>query len=350
VTAAAAVGLALTLDLCFEEFPGRVHPVAVFGRAVGAVDRPWSTPGVVGAIVASTLPVGAALLGGALTALATRYGPAFGAAVAALALFSTTSLRMLLSAAADVIDRTDSESTTDRTGDDLDGARDAVKALVGRDASTLSAGELRSAAVESAAENLADGLVAPLLAFALGAQVSLPAAVAAAVWVKAVNTLDSMLGYPSKPVGRASARLDDAVMWVPARAAAVLLALAGGFHELAGRSFAAGDRPAPGRTLADGRSTRNRTPVVGAVAALWRARSYAREPPSPNSGWPMATLAAVLGVELRKPGAYDLDPGAELPTATEARAGIRVVGVAGLLAALLAGLLSSLPPGVMAWP
>jgi len=60
---------------------------------------------------------------------------------------------------------------------------------------------VRSAAVESAAENLADGLVAPLLAFAVGAFVSLPVAAGAAAWVKGVNTLDSMLGYREKRVG-----------------------------------------------------------------------------------------------------------------------------------------------------
>jgi adenosylcobinamide-phosphate synthase len=137
---------------------------------------------------------------------------------------------------------------------DLARAREAAPALVGRDLGALSPGELRSAAVESAAENLADGLVAPLLAFVLGAQFSLAAGAAAATCVKAVNTLDSMLGYRSKPVGRTSARLDDAVMWLPARASAVLLAVAG------------------------------RDP-----GALVRARTWRRAPASPNSGWPMAT-------------------------------------------------------------
>ena len=155
-------------------------------------------------------------------------------------------------------------------------------------------GTLRSAAVESAAENLADGLVAPLLAFALGAQLSLAFGVAAATWVKGVNTLDSMLGYRSKPVGWASARLDDAVMWLPARVSAALVALA---------------RPAPG--------------------ALVRARRWARAPPSPNSGWPMATLAAAVDVELTKPGEYTLNPDADLPTAERAHLGHLLRDIAG---------------------
>ena len=294
--AVASMGLSLTLDLLFEEFPGRVHPVALFGRLVGRFDRPWSTPRLVGTVVALVLPVGTAALAGGITGLSVQYHPFLGTVVAALALFTTTSLRMLLSVATDVVERTES---------DLDRARESVGALVGRDATDLSPGELRSAAVESVAENLVDGLVAPLLAFALGARLSLSVAVAAAVWVKAVNTLDSMLGYRSKPVGWASARLDDLAMWLPSRLGAILIALAG-----------------------------------GSPTAFSRARSWRDDPPSPNSGWPMATLAAVLDVELRKPGVYVLNPNGELPTVPEARRGVRVVGVAGLVLFLVAGVVA----------
>jgi adenosylcobinamide-phosphate synthase len=296
VTAASAVGLALALDLAFAEFPGRVHPVALFGRVVGRFDRSWAHPTAVGVVVALALPLSAAGLAGALAALSLGVHAALGGAVAALALFATTSLRMLHTAARDVIERSDA---------DTEGARRAVRALVGRDASALSPGELRSAAVESAAENLADGLVAPLAAFALGVQIALSVGVAAAVWVKAVNTLDSMLGYRSKPVGRASARLDDLVMWVPARLGALLLALAA------------------------------RSP-----GALVRARSWSDAPPSPNSGWPMATLAAALDVELLKPGVYDLNSGAALPDAARAVAGVRLVSLGGLLAFVLGGVVA----------
>jgi adenosylcobinamide-phosphate synthase len=296
VMAVASMGLSLILDLLFEEFPARIHPVALFGWLVGRFDRPWSTPQLMGTVVAIVLPLGAAALAGGVTVLSVQYHPILGTVVAALALFTTTSLRMLLSVATDVVERTES---------DPDRARESVGALVGRDATDLSAGELRSAAVESVAENLADGLVAPLLAFALGARLSLPLAVAAAVWVKAVNTLDSMLGYRSKPVGWASARLDDVVMWLPSRLSAMLIALAG------------------------------RSP-----AALPRARSWRDDPPSPNSGWPMATLAAVLGVKLRKPAVYVLSPNAELPTVPEARKGVRVVAIAGLVSFLLAGVVA----------
>jgi adenosylcobinamide-phosphate synthase len=294
--ATVSVGASLILDLLFCEFPGRIHPVSLFGRLVGWLDRPWSHPRLTGMLIALSLPLGAAVLIGAITSLSVQLHPVLGTAVAALALFTTTSLRMLLSVATDVVTWTEN---------DPDRARESVRGLVGRDTTNLSPGEIRSAAVESVAENLADGLVAPLLAFALGAQFSLSVAVAAAVWVKAVNTLDSMLGYRSKPVGWASAHLDDAVMWLPARFSAILIALAG-----------------------------------GSPAAPARARSWYDEPPSPNSGWPMATLAAVLDVTLMKPGVYVLNPNTELPTVMEAWRGIRVVGIAGLVSFLLAGVVA----------
>jgi adenosylcobinamide-phosphate synthase len=220
--------------------------------------------------------------------------------VAGLVLFSTVSLRMLVSVARSVIDGSEAEPAV---------ARDSASALVGRPTDSLSAGELRSGAVESASENLADGLVAPLTGFAVGVQLSLAVGVGAAVWVKAVNTLDSMLGYHSKPVGWASARLDDALMWLPARISAACLAVAAG-------------RP----------------------SAVLRARQWATAPSSPNSGWPMATLAAALDIQLRKVDSYVLNPAADLPTVAKAQRATRVVAGAGLLAFVLAAGLAGVGP------
>jgi len=321
LTALAAVGLAAALDAAIAEPPGRVHPIAAFGRVVARVDREWSRPRAVGVAAAVLLPlafaaaawgvvVGADIAVDRLAAVAgvgsipaRNVTAVASAAVAGLALFSLTSLRMLVSVAGEVIEAAER---------DADAARESAIALVGRDTSALSAAEIRSAAVESAAENLADGLVAPLLAFAVGAQASLAVGVAAAAWVKGVNTLDSMLGYPDRPVGTASARLDDAIMWVPARVSAVLLAVA-----------------------------------AGSPGSLFDARRWARVPASPNSGWPMATAAAALGVRLSKPGAYTLNPGAALPSLAESRAGVRAVALAGALAFLFAGIAVA---GVTTWP
>jgi adenosylcobinamide-phosphate synthase len=297
--ALAAIGLALLLDAALGEVPTRLHPVAWFGSIVGPFDREWSRPLLVGVAVAAVLPLAAAVLVAALVVGTSDVAPALGVLVAGLVLFSTTSLRMLLETARSVVDSTETDLAT---------AREELRSLAGRDASDLSPGQVRSAAVESTAENLADGLVAPLLAFALGAAVSLPVAAGAAAWVKAVNTLDSMLGYRAKRVGTASARLDDAVMWLPARLSAFLVA-------------AAALDP----------------------SALWRASDHARAPPSPNSGWPMATLAAALDVRLEKPGSYDLPYGPSLPSRADGARAVRAVGAAGVLSYVLAG------AGVIAW-
>jgi adenosylcobinamide-phosphate synthase len=115
--------------------------------------------------------------------------------------------------------------------------------------------------------------------------------------VKAVNTLDSMLGYPENPHGSASARLDDAVMWLPARLTAILLAIAAG-------------RP----------------------RALAGARDWLADVPSPNSGWPMGALAAAVDLRLEKPGAYVLNPAAIPPSPANARRALAVVDRASWLA------------------
>lgn len=293
--AAAAVLLALLLDALVAEPPTRLHPVAWFGRAIAPLDREWSRPRLAG-LAAAVLAVVAAGVVGVSVALAGRIHPLAALVAATFVLFSTTSRRMLLEEAGAVIGSSDTDPAA---------ARDRLPSLVGRDPTGLSPAEMRSAAVESAAENLSDGLVAPLFAFALGALVSLPVAAGAAAFVKAVNTCDSMLGYRSKPVGWASARLDDLVMVVPARASAGLLA-AGAL----------------------------------APATLGRARAWARTPPSPNSGWPMATVAAAVDRRLDKPGAYTLNPDAALPDVAAAERGVALVARAGLLAFLFAGVIA----------
>lgn len=293
----AAIVLAFGLDLAFREFPEPLHPVAWYGSALDWLDRAWGRPQLVGSVTAVGLPLGVGAVAGLATASVSQLQPALGAAIAGLVLFASTSRRMLLDIAREVVDLSEA---------DLPTARDRLPALVGRDPAALSASEARSAAVESAAENLSDGLVAPLMAFALLSW-SLPLAAAGAAVVKAVNTGDSMLGYRSKPIGWAFARLDDAVMWLPARLTAILIATA---------AF-----------------------EPGAVVA---ARRWAGEAPSPNAGWPMATLAVVMEVRLEKPGTYVLNPSASRPSVADARRGIRIVGRAGIIAVAAAG--------VVAWP
>jgi adenosylcobinamide-phosphate synthase len=148
----------------------------------------------------------------------------------------------------------------------LEQGRAQLRRLVSRDTRQLSETEIRESALESLAENLNDSLVAPLFWFVLG---GLPAA----ALYRFANTADAVWGYRGQWewAGKWAARADDVLSYVPARLTAVLLALAGG---------------------------RSLTGIAAAAAVT----------PSPNSGWPMAMLARILGVRLSKPGVYVLNP------------------------------------------
>ena len=303
---AVVLGSALALDVSVAEPPRRFHPVAWFGRLVGRIDRPWQYPKAVGTAAAVVLPVGAGAVVTAAVLATFRVEPVAGAFAAALVMFVSTSLRRLLDRVTEVVGA---------TADDLPRARDRLRALAGRDAAALSAGQVRSAAVESLAENLADGLVAPLLYYgALVAGVtagggSPTLAVAAgcggAAWAKGVNTLDSMLGYRTTPTGWGPAKLDDAVMWLPARVSAVAIAV-----------------------------------VCARPRALLSARRWQSALSSPNSGWPMGALAAGLGVRLEKPDHYVLNPDGSLPDTEAAAVAVRRVALAGLCVYVLTGVVT----------
>jgi adenosylcobinamide-phosphate synthase len=277
-----------------------VHPVALLGRAIEWLDgQRLGHPRITGTLQALAVPLGCALLAHAAVAGTTRASAPFVAPLVAGAfLWLTSSVRLLVERAREVIEASDA---------DLDAAREALPALVGRDPTALSAELARSAAVESLAENLSDGLIAPLLAFVVCSFVSLPAAAAGAAFIKAANTMDSMLGYPG-PFGWASARLDDLLMIVPARLSALLLALA------------ASDPDA------------------------LRARRHVRRTASPNAGWPMGVIAAALNVRLEKPGVHVLNDVASLPTVADGRAAIRTTKRAAIGAHALA-----IAVGVIRW-
>jgi len=154
----------------------------------------------------------------------------------------------------------------------LEEGRAAVSHIVGRDPQTLDAPGVSRAAIESLAESSSDGVVAPafwLMIFGL------PGIAA----YKAINTADSMVGHRTDryfDFGWASAKLDDAVNWVPSRLTALLLA--------ASAFFIKGADP----------------------EAAWRtALRDAKKHDSPNAGWPEAATAGALGFSLGGPRTYD---------------------------------------------
>lgn len=263
----AALLLALAWDRLLGEPPARLHPVVWIGDAVTAARR-LAAPGrprvelCVGAAIALLLPLAVAALGGlALAALEPL--PPLRFFVEVYLLKSTFALRALGEAADDV--------RRPLVAGDLDAARGALRSLCSRDPSTLDAELVAAAAVESVAENASDSFVAPLFWYAL---LGLPGA----LFYRAVNTLDAMIGYRGRfeHLGKASARLDDLLNLLPARLTALLLLAAGWWH---------------------GHDVRR--------AAALRARD-AHLTASPNAGQPMAAMAGLLGVVLEKPGAYRL--------------------------------------------
>ena len=187
---------------------------------------------------------------------------------------------------------------------DLAGARQAVSHIVSRDPTELDTAGVARANLESLAENASDGVIAPLF---WGSLLGLPGLAA----YKAINTLDSMLGYRTDRLwafGGFAARLDDAANLIPARLTGGLIALA---------SF----RPASVRVM------------------LCDARNHR----SPNAGWPESAMAGALGIRLSGPRVYAgseaaapwLNAAAPDPGPSDARRGLHLYVRTMLLAALL---------------
>jgi adenosylcobinamide-phosphate synthase len=299
LTPRGAAAAALAADLLLGEPPSRLHPTVWMGRWIGAARsrRRGRTPLASLAEGAAGVALGA-VLAAAAARRAERAAGRLPRAVRALALGAALkpalSLRALLAAGAEV------ERELAR-GDLPEARRLLAWHLVSRDTAELSEAEVAGAAIESLAENLVDGLVAPLLAFRAGG-------LAGAYAFRLVNTADAMLGYRTPELewfGKAAARADDALNLVPARLSALLVALA---------APAGGGDPA------------------GAARVALRD---AGRTPSPNAGWPMAAMAGALGVRLTKRGTYDLNPAGRDPGPADLRRARRIVAAAGILAAVL---------------
>lgn len=237
--AGAAAGL--LLDRAVGEIPVEPHPVAAFGRAMQRVEDRWwhddRRAGVRYAIAGLTLGATAGLALGS-TAIATAMSVAG---------------RMLGEVALEIGGHLESGN--------LDAARTALPALVGRDPSVLDEHGIARAVVESVAENTVDAIVAPVWWGAM-------AGASGVLAHRAVNTMDAMVGHRNaryEHFGWASARVDDALNYIPARITALLVMAA---------------RP---------RAARHVVRVV---------RRDAAEHPSPNAGVAEAAFAAALGVTL----------------------------------------------------
>jgi adenosylcobinamide-phosphate synthase len=303
----AAMVLAMAIDGAIG-WPGALyarigHPVTWLGRLIGMLDQRWNRDGdtfgtrrVAG--VAAALAVIA--LASALTlALQAAIGPGWRrillVGILAWPFVALRSLHEHVAAVAEPLQ-----------AGDMEGARQAVSMIVGRDPTRLDEAGVARAAIESLAENTSDGVVAPIF---WGVLFGLPGIVG----YKAINTLDSMIGHRDArhaAFGWAAARIDDVANFVPARLTGLLFALVSS----------------------------------GLADALRCMGRDARHHRSINAGWPEAAVAGALRLRLCGPRVYHgelakepwLNEGARDPVGPDVALALKLYARAmGLLAALL---------------
>ena len=240
--------------------PSRLpHPIVFFGRCIAAGEHwlnrgSWRrSKGACLAIVLTTSTVGISWL---RLRVADHVHPLAGMVLRAIFIFYCLSGTTLAREVKEVF------IALERS---LDDGRRQVSRIVGRDTTALTADEVQKAALETLAENLSDGVIAPLFWWAVGG-------VPAMLGYKMVNTLDSMIAYHSPRYlrfGMVAARIDDAANYLPARLTALLMLLS------AGR--------------------------LGLMPFVLR---YGKCHASPNSGWPEAALAGILNCRFGGPHQY----------------------------------------------
>ena len=248
--------LALLLDAALGEpkwlWSRLMHPAIAIGRIIAWLDTTLNSGAsrrARGLLAVILLVTGSVLLG----LLLARFGPVVELICAAI-LFAQRSLVQHVGRVADGLRR----SLTD--------GRRAVAHIVSRDCTDMDVAQVSRAAIESASENLSDGVIAPVFWFALA---GLPGLLV----YKVINTADSMIGYRNDrygDFGYASARLDDVLNLIPARLTGLMIA------------------------------------ALSGQMRHWRAiGDDARNHRSPNAGWPEAAMARALDIALAGPRSYD---------------------------------------------
>lgn len=241
------------------------HPVVGFGKLIAAGEKRWNKGDnrrrkgmwlTLGLVIGVFLLTTGLLIGLRFLSEALHIGKVLPCMLEGLLIFFCLAGTTLIREVRDVF------RAVDRS---VEEGRKQVARIVGRDTSELSAQEIRTAALETLAENLNDGVIAPLFWLTL---LGVPGMMA----YKMINTLDSMIGYRNErylEFGRFAARLDDVAGWIPARLTAFLMLLAGG--------------------------------ELGKID--WVHKNGQRHL-SPNSGHPEAALAAILDCRFGGPHNY----------------------------------------------
>ena len=258
------------LDAVFGDPVWLPHPVVLMGRCITALEKrlraalPKTPQGELagGCIVAAVLPLGTLAVTGLSCWGAAKIHPLLGLALQMFWCAQALAARDLVRESMNVY--------RELQRGDLPAARKAVARIVGRDTQKLTAEGVTKAAVETVAENASDGVIAPLLYMLIGGA-------PLALTYKAINTMDSMLGYKNERYlyfGRFAAKLDDAANWLPSRLAALLWVCAAA--------------------------------LTGSSAAgawhIWRRDRCNHA--SPNSAQTESACAGALGVQLAGPAYY----------------------------------------------
>lgn len=271
--------IAFLLDWFLPSLPNHFHPVSAMGFWIrtasqaeggGPCNRFWyGILFVIGGCLFFALP-------GLFVELYLTPYPFIRVVVNALLLWPVFSLRSLLKAGEEVYRYLDA-------GDIMNARKSLAWHLVSRDTLSLEEGHLASGVIESLAENLTDSVIAPTLVFLVG---GLPLA-----WAyRFINTADAMIGYHTprfEYLGKAVARLDDALNWIPARLSAWMMIVASYL-----RGAASGN----------------------AWHTMIREHGHTE---SPNAGWTMSVAAGALRVMLEKKGCYVIKGGDALPGVTD---------------------------------
>jgi adenosylcobinamide-phosphate synthase len=301
---ASKLAAAYTADVVLGDPQGMPHPVRVMGKLISYGERLCEPGGASSSDFVrggslSLLTVAASWTAGWLAIRATRLvHPAIGTFIEVGLAWTTLATGSLISEAGFVVSALESGQVQE--------ARDSLSMIVGRDTQHLDESEMARAVIETVAESLCDGVIAPLMYLAIG---GVPLGLA----YKAVNTLDSMIGhceYPYTYFGRFAARFDDAANFVPARVTALSIAVAA-------------------------------TVCSGRFREAWHTwLNDGHRHPSPNAGQSEAAMAGALQVRLGGTNHYQgkpsrkpvLGPQFRPPMTSDARRSLKLARIASGLA------------------
>lgn len=247
------------MDCVLGDPMGLPHPVVGYGRLISFFEHRWNhgqNRKLKGMLMTVLLVAGVAAVVWGVLVMARTLSVWLEVVLSAVLVFYCLAGKTLIDEVQAVFRETDIS---------LERGRKQVARIVGRDTSELTAQEVRIAALETLAENLSDGVVAPLFWYMV-------AGVPGMMAYKMVNTLDSMVGYKSeryRDFGCFAARLDDVANYIPARLTALLVVL-----------------------------------VSGRWSLLAFVKRYGRQHASPNSGYPESALAGILDCRFGGPHVY----------------------------------------------